>query len=93
MEKEFAVCVRASLTVTATNGLQSERETRRAFLVFKEMIATQQLEMTERCRHRGNLLYSQPYAPGSRRSQCAWTEGGVAHVVVGEIYNAADLHG
>lgn len=47
MEKEFAVCVRASLTVTATNGLQSERETRRAFLVFKEMIATQQLEMTE----------------------------------------------
>lgn len=68
MEKEFAVCVRASLTVTATNGLQSERETRRAFLVFKEMIATQQLEMTERCRHRGNLLYSQPYAPGSRCS-------------------------
>lgn len=47
MEKEFAACVRASLMVTATNRLQSERETRRTFLVFKEIIATQQLEMTE----------------------------------------------
>lgn len=58
-----------------------------SYEVFQEMGAT------NTHRESRNLLYSQLCGLGSRRSLCAWTEGGDAGVVGGGTGNAADSHG